>query len=237
MKRLLWTVTMLATIVFSMDAQNYSRLWTKVQKAEKEGKPQTAAGYLRELEQKTIAAGDELEQLVVSEALYEQLGKYNWKEANAYYPSYSALSRRVMVDSLDAYVVKYKDHPRVMKLLYRQLRNHKEAVDCRSSRFVTGEDYLAVRREAQALLKHKRVGNYKTAIESFIADMDSRSLSTSSHRTMAPSRDVPYTVSTRNVDRVTVQVYRMEDNVLFLAEKRDATLQQLQKHAKLLSTV
>ena len=52
MKRLLWTVALLATFVFSMNAQNnnYSRLWSKVQKAEKEGKPQTAAGYLRELE-------------------------------------------------------------------------------------------------------------------------------------------------------------------------------------------
>ena len=87
MKRLLWTVALLATVVFTMDAQTtYSRLWSKVQKAEKEGKPQTAAGYLKELEQKTIAAGDELEQLVVAERLYENLTKYNWKEANAYYP-------------------------------------------------------------------------------------------------------------------------------------------------------
>jgi hypothetical protein len=236
MKRLLWTVAMLATIVFSMDAQNYSRLWSKVQKAEKEGKPQTAAGYLRELEQKTIAAGDELEQMVVSEALYEQLGKYNWKEANAYYSTYAAVNRRVMVDSLDAYVVKYKDHPRIMMLLYRQLRNHKEAVDRRSRSVVTGEDYLAVRREAQALLKHKRVGSYKKSIENFIADMDSHSLDVSSHRTMAPSRDVPFNITTRNVDRVTVQVYRMDDNVLFLPGKRDATVQQLQKNAKQLSS-
>ena len=49
MKRLLWTVALLTTFVFSMDAQNnYSRLWSKVRQAEKEGKPQTAAGYLRE---------------------------------------------------------------------------------------------------------------------------------------------------------------------------------------------
>ena len=74
MKRLLWTVALLTAFVFTMDAQNnYSRLWSKVQKAEKEGKPQTAAGYLRELEQKTIKAGDELEQLVVSENLYNDL--------------------------------------------------------------------------------------------------------------------------------------------------------------------
>jgi hypothetical protein len=154
MKRLLWTVALLTAFVFTMDAQNnYSRLWSKVQKAEKEGKPQTAAGYLRELEAQTIKAGDELEQLVVSENLYEDLRKYNWKEANAYYSTYATLNRRVLSDSLDAYVVKYKDHPRVMMLLYKQLQNHKEAVDRRSRSVVRGEDYLAVRREAVFLLE------------------------------------------------------------------------------------
>ncbi len=237
MKRLLCAVAMLTAFVFTMNAQNnYSRLWSKVQKAEKEGKPQTAAGYLRELEQKTIAAGDELEQLAVAQELYEQLSKYNWKEANAYYPKYSALNRRVLTDSLDAYAVKYKNHPRVMMLYYRQLRNHKDAVDRRLHYGTTGDDYRAIRKEAVELLKHKRVGTYKSSIEGLIADMDSRSLGTSSHRTMAPSHGVGYAVSTRNVDRVKVEVYRMDDNVLFLPGMRDASLQQLARHAKLLST-
>ena len=53
MKRLFWMVTLMTAFVFTMDAQNnYARLWSKVQKAEKEGKPQTAAGYLKELEEK-----------------------------------------------------------------------------------------------------------------------------------------------------------------------------------------
>ena len=105
MKRLLWTVALMTFFVLPMNAQNnnYSRLWSKVRQAEKEGKPQTAAGYLKELEEKTIKAGDELEQLAVSEALYDKLREYNWKEANAYYPKYSALNRRVMTDSLEAY--------------------------------------------------------------------------------------------------------------------------------------
>ena len=236
MKRLLWTVAFLATFVFSMNAQNnYSRLWSKVEKAEKEGKPQTAAGYLKELEQKTIAAGDELEQLVVSERLYDDLAKYNWKEANAYYPAYAVLSRRVLSDSLTVYIEKFKDHPRIMKLLFRQLQNHKEAVDRRSRSVVTGEDYLAVRREAVDLLKHKRVGNYKKSIESLIASMDSRSLSTSSHGTMAPTLGVEYAIDTRNVDQVEVRVYRMDDDMVFLPHLGDASLSMLEKHATLLS--
>ena len=235
MKRLLWTVALLATVVCTMDAQTtYSRLWSKVQKAEKEGKPQTAAGYLKELEQKTIAAGDELEQLVVAERLYESLTKYNWKEANAYFPSYMAINRRVMTDSLDAYVVKYAKHPRVMMLLYRQLQNHKEAVDRRSRSVVSGEDYLALRREAEALLRHKRVGTYKKSLESFITSMDSRSLSTSSHETMAPASGVEYTLNTRNVDKVEQRVYRMNKDVVFLPYMADASLQLLEKNATLL---
>ncbi len=234
MKRLLWTVALLATVVFTMDAQTtYSRLWSKVQKAEKEGKPQTAAGYLRELEQKTIAAGDELEQMVVAERLYENLSKYNWKEANAYYPSYAAINRRVMTDSLDAYVVKYKDHPRIMMLLYRQLRNHKEAVDRQSVR--TGKDYLAIRQEATDLLRHKRVGTYKSQIESLIWSMDSQSLSTSSHSTMAPALGVKYDVDTRNVDKVEVRVYRMNGDVVYLPHMSDASLTSLERNATLLA--
>ena len=237
MKRLLWTVAMLATIVFSMDAQNnYSRLWSKVQKAEKEGKPQTAAGYLRELEQKTIAEGDELEQLVVAEKLYDELRKYNWKEANAYYPTYVSLNQRVLSDSLQPYIVKYKDHPRVMMLLYKQLCNHKEAVDRRSHSVVSGKDYLEVRSEAEALLKHKRVGDYKKAIQGLINGMDSRSMFCSSaDRTMAPASHVEYVLQTRNVDRVDVRVYKMLNNLIFLPGMGDASLEKLDKHATLMS--
>ena len=234
MKRLLWTVALLATVVFTMDAQTpYSRLWSKVQKAEKEGKPQTAANYLRELEQKTIAAGDDLEHLAVAERLYDDLSKYNWKEANAYYPVYSGLSRKVMTDSLDSYIVKYKDHPRIMMLLFRQLQNHKQAVDRKYVR--TGEDYLAIRQEATDLLRHKRVGTYKSQIESLIWSMDSRSLSTTSHSTMAPARGVEYYIDARNVDKVEVRVYRMNDDVVYLPHMGDASLQALERNATLLA--
>ena len=118
MKRLFWTVAVATFFVMPMNAQNaYSRLWSQVRQAEKAGKPQTAAGYLRELEQKTIQAGDELEQLAVAENLYNDLREYNWKEANTYASHYNALNRKILRDSLDSYIVKYKDHPRVMMLL------------------------------------------------------------------------------------------------------------------------
>lgn len=237
MKRLLWTVALLTAFVFTMNAQNnYARLWSKVQKAEKEGKPQTAAGYLKELEEATIRNGDELEQLVVSEALYNQLREYNWKEANAYYPKFSALNQRMMRDSLDAYAVKYKDHPRVMKLLFRQLENHKQEVDRRRRYGATGADYLRIRQEASELLKHKYVGTYRGSIQSVIDGMDSHGISTSHHETMAPSDTVPYTLYTRNVRAVEYKVYRLLDDRLFQDGFKDSSEETLRKNATLLST-
>ena len=236
MKRLLMLAALLTAFVFTMDAQNnYSRLWSKVRQAEKEGKPQTAAGYLRELEEKTIKAGDVLEQLVVSEALYDDLRKYNWKEANAYYSTYANLSRRVLSDSLDTYIEKFADHPRIMMLLDRRLRNHKQALDGRWSRPATGAEYLAVRKEAEELLRHKRVGSYKQGIQALIDAMDSQSLSNSHHDTMAPG-EAGYTVNTRNVKEVEVKVYRLLDNRQFFGGFKNSTEETLRKNGTLMST-
>ena len=233
---MLLVAIMLTAFVFTMNAQNnYSRLWSKVRQAEKEGKPQTAAGYLRELEQKTIKADDELEHLAVAEELYENLRKYNWKEANAYYSDYAALNRRVLNDSLDAYIVKYANHPRIMMLLNKRLRNHKEALDRRWRPSVTGAEYLAVRKEAEELLRHKRVGSYKDGIQALINGMDSQSLSNSRHDTMAPG-DAGYTVSSRNVKQYEVKVYRMFDNRLFFDGFKSSTEETLRKNASLVST-
>lgn len=237
MKQTIWLVALLTCFSLSMSAQNnYSRLWSKVQKAEKEGKPQTAAGYLRELEQKTIQAGDELEQLVVSENLYNDLSKYNWKEANAYYSTYSKLNRRVLTDSLDAYIVKYKDHPRVMMLLYKQLCNHKEAADRKWKPAATAEDYLRIREECRTLLQHKAVGRYKKNIQGMIDDMESTSLSSTSHSTMAPAEGVTYYIDTRNIARVDVRVYKLIDNRYFYEGYSDSNEALLRRNATLLSS-
>lgn len=238
MKRLLCAVVLLTAFVTTMYSQNnYSRLWSKVEKADKAGKPQTAAGILRELEEKTIKAGDELEHLAVAEKLYDELREYNWKEANAYYSTYRNLERRVMVDSLESYIDKYKDHPRVMKLLYKQLRNHKEQVDRRSRSGVDlGADYLKIRKEATDLLKHKRVGDYRKNIQNLIDDMDSHSISSGHHSTMAPSDKVEYTLRTRNVSGAEVRVYRLLDDRLYQEGYSDSSEGMLIKNSTLVST-
>ena len=239
MKRTFWLVALLTAFSFTMNAQNhyssYSRLWSKVQKAEKEGKPQTAAGYLRELEEKTLKAGDELEQLVVSENLYENLRKYNWKEANAYYPAYAALSRRVLTDSLESYIVSYADHPRVMMLLYRRLCNNKNAVDRKWNPPATGADYLRIREECRTLLRHKHVGTYKKNIQAMIDNMESTTLSADSRSTMAPAKGVSYNLETRNLEKVDVRVYRLLDDKLFFEGFADLSENLLRKNATLVS--
>ena len=237
MKRMILAVAMLTAFVFTMSAQNnYSRLWAKVRQAEKEGKPQTAATYLRELEEKTIKAGDELEQLAVSENLYEDLRKYNWKEANAYYSTYASLSRRLMVDSLEESIVKYADHPRIMTLLQKRLRNHKDQLDSRWTRKATGEEYLAVRKEAEALLRHKYVGSWKESIQSLIDAMDSQSLSAGHHDVTAPGIPAGYTIGTRNVKQVEVKVYRLLDDRIFREGYKNSTEETLNRNATLVST-
>lgn len=238
MKRLLWAVAMLTLFVFPMNAQNnnYSRLWSKVRQAEKEGKPQTAAGYLKELEEKTIRNGDELEQLAVSEALYEKLREYNWKEANAYSPAFNMLRRKVMIDSLDAYIVKYEDHPRVMKLLHQRLLNRKSELDRWGRKPApTGEDYLRIREEAQSLLKHKYVGTYRKDIQNLIDQMDSRSLSTEEYEVLAPGDEVTYKISARNVAKVSVKLYRLLDNKVFSEAFSDASEGILRRNGTLVS--
>ena len=237
MKRTILAVAMLTAFAFTMSAQNnYSRLWAKVQKAEKEGKPQTAAGYLRELEEKTIKASDELEQLVVAENLYRDLQKYNWKEANAYYSHYATLNRRVMVDSLDAYIVKFADHPRIMMLLQKRLYNHKEALDRRWRPAATGAEYLAVRKEAEELLRHKRVGDWKKSIQSLIDAMDSQSLSTGHYDTKAPGDPAAYTIRSRNVKEAEVKVYRLLDDKLFFGGFKNSNEETLRRNGALVST-
>lgn len=207
MKRIISLVAILTIFSFSMEAGTpYAKLWNKVQRAEKAGKPQTAATYLRQLEEKAVAAGDELEHLAVAERLYENLGKYNWKEANAYWPEYSVLERRILSDSLDAYIVRHKDHPRIMMLLYRQLCNHRQEVDRKFA--PTGEDYLRVRDEARTLLRHPKAGDYKLRLRDFIDALERPALSSSQLRTMAPQEGVSYTLYARNVTKVEVEVLR-----------------------------
>lgn len=238
MKRLFWTVALLTAAVFSLNAQNsYSALWSKVRKAEKEGKPQTAASYLRELEKMTVQAGDELEQLAVSEALLSKLREYDWKEANAYGPACSALRDKVLRDSLEVYLIKYKDHPRVVRLLWQHLQDRKRELDRRGRNTPpTGEDYLALRRDAVALTKHKYAGDYRKAIQSMVDAMDSPSLWTGGRGVLAPGTEAVYGFKARNVREVRMELFRLPDNLLFAGGIDTASTAALRRRAALVSS-
>ena len=139
---------LLLALMFNPDAQvyngaQYQALWTKVDAAIEAGKPQTAASLLANLEQMTVDAGDTLEQLAVMKCRYECLAKYNWKQANNYYPHYSKLKGQVM-DNLDHYLEKYVNHRRVDGLVYEKILKLKAAED--SADKPVGQRYREIRR-------------------------------------------------------------------------------------------
>ena len=238
MKRLFCTAVLLAAAVFSVNAQTpYAQLWTKVRKADKAGKPQTAAGYLRELEAMTVQAGDELEQLAVSEALLARLQDYNWKEANEYRPVCTALRNRVLRDSLDAYIAKYENHPRIVRLLWQRLQDRKQDLDrYRRTPAPTGEDYLDLREEALNLLKHKNAGDYRQQIRSFVDGMDRPSLSVSGtpeNTVFCPGDEFACTFRTRNIRELEMKLYRLPDNTVFTGGHTADAEESLRRRATL----
>lgn len=212
----------------------YSSLWAKVEKAGKEGKPQTAAGYLKELEAKAVAAGDELEQYVISEKLYQCLQEYNWKEANSYRSStYLPLNRKLLQDNLDSNIEKYKNHPRVMILYWERLCNHKSEADRKYKR--SGEDYKAVRAECLELLAMKPSKEYSERIRNMVNDMDSHSLNISGSGQVAPSQGVELRVSSRNISEAVLDLYRMKED-RYLSYLYEGSLSTLKKNADLVSS-
>lgn len=215
-------------------ADIYSSLWAKVEKAEKEGKPQTAADYLKQLEAKAVAAGDELEQYVVAERLYSCLQQYNWKEANTYrYASLYPVRAKVLESDLDAYIEKYKDHPRVMILYWKRLCNHKSDADRKYNH--TGEDYRAVRAECRELLAMKPSKEYREKIQNMIDDMDSQSIYIAGSGQVSPSAGVTLKVSSRNVSQAVLEVYRMDEN-RHLTYQYEGSADVLKKNSTLVSS-
>ena len=116
---LLLALTFTPSAEYYSDA-DYKALWAKVDAALEEGRPQTAVTYLTQLEALTQKKGDILEQYRVVSKKYECLAKYNWKEANKYYPTYRDLEQK-LTGNLDFYIEKYAEHPRAGWLVHRKI--------------------------------------------------------------------------------------------------------------------
>lgn len=207
MKRLLLLILLLSTTI----SYGQNSLWKKAAKAEKDGKPQTAVSYYTQLEEKN--AGDSLELYYIATKKFNNLNKYNWKEANRYTSSTMYPLHKALYDNLALSIQKYKDHPRVVMLVYDKLLQDKSNIDSRMNR--SGADYMNLREECAKAIKQYPDESYRRLIQQIIASMDSRDLYSSSKGQMAPSASVPFNVNARNISDITVEIYRLNDNVIF----------------------
>lgn len=211
MKRLLFVLMIMLSMGIAK-ADNSAALWKKVAQADNDGKPQTAVGYLDKLEK--LAQGDTLELYYIAEKKYDELRKYNWKEANNYdsrtkYPLY-----RAVFGNLDESIKKYEGHRREIILLYERLIRNKQAVDS-NYKGKTGADYERIKKECQQLLKKHPKTEYTSRIKSIIENMDEVVVSVYSKGQIAPSANVTFEVNLKNVPILSVAVYRLNDNVWY----------------------
>lgn len=211
----------------------YQRLWGEVEKAKKAGKPQTAVDYLKQIEEKAIKDGNLLEQLVVSEEIVSQMRRYNWKEANNYYPQYLNLRDSIYSD-IEGNITKYANNPRVILLLYERLLSHKSEVD--RDRKPTGADYLRIKEEALALAKKSVMPEYTAKIEELVKKMDRQELNPSGRDVIMPQKEFAVEVFAKNVKSLKVDIYRLKDNYFFNGDANDVKVTELSKYSKLYSS-
>lgn len=192
----------------SWNTTQYAALWSKVEKALDAGKPQTAAGYLSELETMTREKGDDLERLEVMKQRYECLSRYNWKDARDYYTRYSALQDSIFRD-LDANIEKYCRHPRVIMLITEKIERTKREQDYKSDANKDEAVYKKVREMCQAAIKAFPKSSYAKELKSLIDEMDSRRLNSRGKDKGYPGGEITYIVNSKNVASADFKVYKL----------------------------
>lgn len=198
----------LLTPYIDISAQN--QLWTKVEKAQKAGQPQTAAQYLRELENKAIAEGDSLEHYYIALKLMDNLNKYDWRQASEFRKTLSSLEKDFTGDELDSKIQKYSGHRRIMLLLYRQILRDKNDLDGKSTK--CGNDYLDFRKRCLATLGSYPESEYSESIRNLVKQMDSKSFYAQIPNVMTPG-DTVFSFNSVNVNSVKITLWRVKDGI------------------------
>ena len=224
---------LLLALTFTPSAEYYSdtdykALWAKVENAMQEGRPQTAVTYLTQLEAIADSKGDILEKYKIMGAKYDCLTKYNWKEANKYYPSYRALDQKIS-ENLDYYIEQYPEHPRVAPLVQKKILRLKAEEDRKAD--PSGERYRQIRR--MCTLAAEQYPADKELFLDMVRQMDSKSLSMSCKKFfLYPGDTQEYEFYTRNVSESEFLVYRLSDRCQISSE---TALGAVSGYGKLLS--
>lgn len=186
----------------------YAQLWNQVEKALDDGKPQTAAKYLGELEDMTRTAGDELERLEVMRQRYECMSRYNWKEARDYYEGYTSFRDSVFRD-LDTSIEKYNRHPRVIMLIAEKISRLYEAETFKDKEDQSEDAYRNIRKMCQEAVKAFPKSDHTDRLRSIIDNMDSAWLNFSGPDRGYPGSEFTYEVSAKNIASADFKVYRL----------------------------
>ena len=226
---------LLLALTFNPSAQNYSDsayrdLWAKIDAAIEQGKPQTAAGLLGELEQITINKKDTLEMYRVMKKRYECMSKYNWKEANKYYPNYNALSRQIS-NNLELYIEKFANHPHVDILIHEKILKMKSEADM--ARDKRANKYREVRKACLKAVEVFPNSEYKQDFLDLVAQMDSKSVGISTEKAFIyPGETLEFELNGRNVDQSEFVVYRLNDRYELMGGE---SLKNISGHGRLVS--
>lgn len=222
-------------LTFSPSAQVYSvadyqKLWGKAESAIEEGKPQTAVGYLNELESMTQTCKDTLEQYKVMRRKYECLSKYNWKEANAYYPKFNALHRQI-TGNLDYYIEKYANHPSVDWLIYEKVSKIKRETDASRSR--NGQRYSEIRQMCIKAVELFPKSAYRKDFMQIVENMDAVNAGISCKKSFIyPGQTLDFELTGRNIEESELLIYRFNDRYTILT---DDPLKHISGNASLVS--
>ncbi len=203
----------------------YKSLWAKINTAIEEDKPQTAVGYLGELEQLVESKQDTLELYEVRRVTLEQLRKYNWKDANQYQPKFDDLHRQIMGD-LDHYIEAGAFHKRVDNLIYEKVLRIKNAEDVKEQR--SAEQYQKIREMCTLAVKEFPESSRLKDFQALIDMMDSKDLSFyTSGRVVYPGQDVEFKVESRNVIAADLMIFSLSDRYTLL--DAEEAVEQLKK--------
>lgn len=208
---LLLALTFAPTGQYYSDAP-YKNLWAKVDAALEAGKPQTAVTYLNQLEQIAMDKRDTLEQYQIMRTKYDCLSKYNWKEANKYYPDFMALHNRLS-GNLDHYIEQYAEHPRAGALIYEKIMRLKLSED--ASRNRTGKRYREIRK--MCTLAAENYPKHARELLEIVSEMDSKDVmlspkgDTRFNGFIYPGETVEFELTGRNIAESELLIYRLDD--------------------------
>ena len=186
----------------------YASLWNQVEKALAAGKPQTAAGYLSELEDMTRSNGDDLERLEVMRQRYDCLSRYNWKDARDYYTGYTSF-RDSVYGSLDSNIEKYCRHPRVIMLITEKISRLYNAENSKDEKDQSEEVFKNIRKMCQEAVKAFPKSDHTDRLRGIIGSMDSKWLNFSGPDRGYPGSEFTYEVNTKNIASADFKVYRL----------------------------